>query len=69
MTFQESDLAALKKALLSGTKSVSMSGRTVVFQDLKEIKKLIQEIEAKINADAETAFTPVSKNIVATFTK
>lgn len=67
MTFQESDLVQLKKALLSGTQSISMGGRTVTFQSLEEIKKTIKEIEAKIAADAEEAIVP--NKVVATFQK
>lgn len=70
MTFQDSDLDALKKALLSGTKSVTIGDRAVVFQDIKEIKALISEIEAKIAADADPDAVPASaRTIKATFTK
>lgn len=70
MTFQESDLEPLKKALLSGTKSVSIGDRTVTFLDITELKKLISEIEAKIAQDADPDVVPTQpRTIQATWTK
>lgn len=70
MQFQPSDLAALKDALLSGAKSVSVQGRTVVFQDPIEIKKLIREIEEAIAAEAAPTEVPVSpRSIQGRFTR
>lgn len=70
MTFSEDDLIPLKKALISGTKSVSIGDRTVTFQDISELKKLINDIEAKIAQDADPDVVPTQpRTIQATWTK
>jgi len=51
MTYTEADLESLKKALLSGAQSVSVQGRTITFRSLVELKSLIAEVEAALNAE------------------
>jgi hypothetical protein len=70
MQFQESDLEPLKKALLSGVRSMSIGDRTVTFNSLAEIKEVIRDIEAKIAADADPDAIPASaRTIKASFNK
>lgn len=72
MQFQQNDLDQLKEALLSGALTISSNGRTVTFQSISEIKKLIREIESQILADQATEdepFKPVSSRVRATFSK
>lgn len=70
MTFTAEDLVQLKAALLSGATSISTNGRTVTFQSLKDLKKLIAEIEAAIKATEEPEVTPINTNkVVAKFSK
>lgn len=72
MQFQQSDLVQLKEALLSGALSISSNGRTVNFQSITELKKLINEIETSIaayEATEDAPFKPVSNRITATFSK
>lgn len=70
MTFTTDDLIPLKAALLSGATSVSMNGRTVQFASIPELKKLIAEIEASIEAAENPTVTPINPNkITATFSK
>lgn len=45
------DLKNLRKALTSGAQSVSVQGRTVVFRSVSDLKTLLAEIEASLNAD------------------
>lgn len=54
MQYTESDLEALKAALINGTSSVSIGDRTVTFRSVNELKSLIKEIEENISAQAST---------------
>lgn len=69
MTFTENDLIPLKKALISGTTSVSIGNRTVSFRNLNELKRLISDIEAKINADENPETELVPNKVVAKWSK
>lgn len=70
MTFTTDDLVPLKKALIGGVTSVTVNGRTVTFASIKDLTKLINEIEANIKA-AETPEAELvnPSRITATFKK
>ncbi len=70
MTFQESDLEALKEAYTSGATSITINGRTVVFQTPEALEKIIQKIEEAIAAQASPSEVPVSpRTIQGRFTR
>lgn len=70
MVYTESDLVALKDALVSGAKSVSVAGRTVNFQDPDQLKQLIREIEEALQAQENPDEIPVSpRTIQGRFTR
>lgn len=69
MTFTTDDLAPLKAALLSGATSISANGRTVTFQSLGALRKLISEIESSIAAAVPGASLINPNKAVATFSK
>lgn len=73
MTFNENDLAELKKALVSGVTSMTINGRSVTFRSLSEIKQIIGEIEASIklqeNANDPNYTLPTPNKVTARFSK
>ncbi len=69
MQFTQDDLIPLKQALITGVTSISTNGRTVAFRSLSEIRSIIAEIEASIDASSPSPSKINPNKIRATFTK
>lgn len=67
LTFTESDLAALKAALLSGASEVSIGDRRVKYKTQKELIEAIRMVEAYLNQSGGSSV--VTQTIAPTVSK
>ena len=49
MAWTASDITALKTAMASGTRTVSVNGRTVTYSSTAEMMQLLRLMEAEVN--------------------
>lgn len=62
----EEDLARLKEAVASGILTVSYSGppaRTVTYQNLAEMRKLLAEMRGEVNGAPRTRYAAFRKGL------
>ncbi len=57
MTYTESDLTTLKKALANSERRVSFGDRSVEYRSIEELKAAIREVEADLLRSAGKAKT------------
>ncbi len=61
MAWTQSEIDALKAAIASGTKSVSVNGRTVTYHSLAEMRQALRDMEAEVNPQTTTTRPVVRK--------
>ena len=66
MTYTESDLLTLKKALANSERRVSFGDRSVEYRSIEELKSAIREVESDL---ARTAGKQKTRQIRATTSK
>ena len=66
MTYTESDLITLKKALANSERRVSFGDRSVEYRSIEELKAAIREVEADLS---RSAGKPKTRQIRATTSK
>jgi hypothetical protein len=66
MTYTESDLLTLKKALANSERRVSFGDRSVEYRSIEELKMAIREVEADL---ARATGKPKTRQIRATTQK
>lgn len=66
MTYTESDLITLKRALANSERRVSFGDRSVEYRSIEELKAAIREVEADL---ARTAGKQKTRQIRATTSK
>ena len=66
MTYTESDLITLKKALANSERRVSFGDRSVEYRSIEELKAAIREVEADLS---RSAGKPKTRQIRATTNK
>jgi hypothetical protein len=54
MAWTQADVSALKAAMATGAKAVTIAGETTVFRDLDEMERLLRRMEAEVAAAAVT---------------
>lgn len=62
MAWTQTEIDALKAAIASGAKSISVNGRMVTYHSLAEMRQALRDMEAEVNAQSVTR-RPVSRKI------
>lgn len=55
MAFTQTQIDSLKEALATGTRSVSVNGRTVTYSSTAEMLQLLRIMEAEVNPQSATS--------------
>lgn len=62
MAYTQADIDALKAAIRTGAKSISVNGRTITYHSLAEMRQALRDMDAEVNPQTVTR-RPVSRKI------